>query len=135
MSFSLKRDEDSRCALAPIPVPRVQIGASAHRTARNPAAVCKSALLHTARPETPALVCKSALLHTARPETQPRCANRRFCTPRDPKPSRRVQIGASAHRNGSVSLPSANQSIAELLYECEIVEILIDVLEICLILV
>jgi hypothetical protein len=47
----------------------------------------------------------------------------------------RVQIDASAHGNGSVSLPSANQSIAELLYECEIVEILIYVLEVRLILV
>lgn len=85
MSFSLKRDEDSRCALAPIPLPS--------------------------------------------------CVNRRFCTPRCPKPLSGVQIGASAHGNGSVSLPSANQSIAELLYECEIVEILIYVLEVRLILV
>ena len=102
MSFSLKRDEDSRCALAPIPLPS----------------------------------CANRRFCTPRwPETQARCANRRFCTPCWPKHSPRVQIDASAHGNGSVSLPSANQSIAELLYECEIVEILIYVLEVRLILV
>ena len=65
MSFSLKRDEDPRCALAPIPLPScanrrfctphepkpspgVRIGAFAHGKARNPCPVCKSTLLHTA---------------------------------------------------------------------------------------
>ena len=55
MSFSLKRDEDSRCALAPIPLPS--------------------------------------------------CANRRFCTRQGPKPSPRVQIGASAHRKARNPVP------------------------------
>ena len=79
----------SRCANRRLCTPRfpkprhgVRIGASAHRSSRNPVTVCESAPLHTAVPETPS-----------------RCAIRPFCTPRFPNSRHGVRFAHFAHRS------------------------------------